>query len=270
MSHQKAAHLLITELYTPQAMMKNDWLRKTLHWYIRFDTFVGIMSGTGTQLGREWFDVQQKFFSEQCEAFPNDLTLKYEERFAWIRLTGYDMSQLIRKRGRGELSDEEFTNQLDIFHQKVLGFKAALDPALTDPSKLIRDISNGRIRSADDIVDPYEPNLLYGGEIFDTNILLMDWYGFELIFNNQLATLRGIPDPQGARNAALKICQVFEAIQFYERSPPGIILGMQAGVAFAMLFLHQDEREIMWGRRKFATIEAMGYGSCFCKIETRY
>jgi hypothetical protein len=258
MSHQKAAHLLITTLYTPQTMMKNDFLRKTLHWYIRFDTFVGIMSGTGTQLAHEWFEVQHRYFAEQCEAFPADLALKYEERFAWVRLTGLNMSQLIRRQAQGLISVEEFKSQLDLFHQRVLGFRDALHPMLTDRSKLVYDISNGRTRDPDDIVDPYEPNLLYGGDRFETNILLLDFYGFELIFNNQLASLQGKPDPAGARKCALKIGQTFEAMQYYEGSPPGIVLGMQAGLALAVLFLHQDEREIMWGRRKIATIEALG------------
>jgi hypothetical protein len=258
MSHQKAAHLLITTLYTPQSMMKNDFLRKTLHWYIRFDTFVGIMSGTGTQLGHEWFETQHQYFAEQCEAFPDDLSLMYEERFAWIRVTGFNMSQLVRKRSKGLVSEEEFMNQLDIFHRKILGFKDALNPRLTDQSKLISDISNGRQQDPDDVVDPYEPNLLYGGDIFDTNILLMDFTGFELVFNNQFAALQGKPDPTGARKCALRICQMFEAIQLYEHSPPGIVLGMQAGLAFAVLFLHEDEKSTMWARRKIATIEALG------------
>jgi hypothetical protein len=258
MSHQKAAFQLITQLYTPETILKNDSLRKTLHWYIRFDTFVGIMSGTGTQLPREWFEKQHTFFLQQCHEFPNDLTTKYEERFAWIRLTGYDMSQLVRNRARGAISEENFFQQIDLFRQRLLGFRSALHPDLKDPSKLILDISEGRTRDPEDIVDPYEPNLLFGGDIFDTNILLLDFYGFELIFNNQLAALEGKPDPVGARNTALKICQTFEAIQFYSGSPPGIVLGMQAGLALALLFLRQEDKEIMWSRRKIASIEALG------------
>jgi hypothetical protein len=258
MSHQKAAYQLITQLYTPETMMKNDSLRKTLHWYIRFDTFVGIMSGTGTQLPREWFQSQHTFFSQQCQEFQNDLTAKYEERFSWIRLTGYDMSQLVRNRARGNITEDDFFKQIQLFHQRVLGFRSALHPALKDPSKLMPDISGGRNRDPEDIVDPYEPNLLFGGDIFDTNILLLDFLGFELIFNNQLAALEGKPDPIGARKTAMKICQIFEAIQQYLGSPPGIVLGMQAGLALAVLFLPMEEKEIMWSRRKIACIEALG------------
>lgn len=258
MSHQKAAYKLITQLYTPETIMRNDILRKTLHWYIRFDTFVGIMSGTGTQLPREWFQSQHTFFAQQCQELPNDLTAKYEERFAWIRLTGYDMSQLVRNRARATISEEDFFNKIELFHHRVLGFRAALHPALKDPSKLMPDISEGRMRDPDDIVDPFEPNILFGGDIFETNILLLDFYGFELIFNNQLAALEGKPDPIGARKTAMKICQTFEAIQEYSGSPPGIVLGMQAGLALAVLFLPQEEKEIMWSRRKIATIEALG------------
>jgi hypothetical protein len=258
MSHQKAAYLLITELYTPQTMMKNDSLRKTLQWYIRYDTFVGILSGTGTQLGREWFEIQSSFYIQQAKEFPHDLTPKYEERFAWIRLTGYDVGQLVRSKARGAITEQDFFSQIDLFHQKVLSFRATLDPALTDPSKLVRDISGGRKPDQDGIVDPYEPDLLYGGDLFDTNILFMDFYGFELIFNSQLHAVQGRSDPIWSRNCALKMCQLFEAIQLYDRSPPGSILGMQAGLGLAVLFLRQEESEIMWARRKIATIEALG------------
>ncbi|KAF2433590.1 hypothetical protein EJ08DRAFT_60436 [Tothia fuscella] len=259
MSHQKAAFQLITELYSPEAMTKTDSLRKTLQWYIRFDTFVGIMSGTGTQLSRDWFEEQYSYFVRQCQDLPTDLTAKYEERFSWIRLTGYDMSQLVRNRAKGTIPEQEFFIKIELFQQRLQDFRLDLHPALKDQAKLLPDISGGRQRDPNDIVNPFEPNLLFGEDIFDTNILLMDFYGFELIFNNQLAALQGKPDPMGARNTAMKICQIFEAIQEYQGSPPGIVLGMQAGLALAVLFLPQEESEILWARKKIATIEALGY-----------
>ena len=91
-----------------------------------------------------------------------------------------------------------------------------------------------------------------------TNVLVHDLLGFELLFKNQLGTLQGKFDAIGLRHIALKMCQTFEAAMRYPESPPGIRIGMQAGLALSVLFLRADEKEIWWCRKTLAKIEANG------------
>jgi hypothetical protein len=257
MSHQKAALSLITELYTPQSINANESLRKIFHWYIRFDTFVGILSGSGTQLGREWLAVQHEFYVKKCNEEPNDLHWKYEEKWAWIRLTGHTLSDLGKRKAQNTISEEELHRSFSNFEKEVSGLMDDLHPSLTDRSKLVKDFPP-RPHDFDSIVNPYEPGLLFGDDIFDTNMLAHDLYGYQLLFKNQMGTVRGTFDAAEMRRLAFKMCQLFEALKVYPGSPAGIQLGMQAGHALSLLFLRQDEKEIMWGRKSLAEIEAQG------------
>jgi hypothetical protein len=55
MGHQKAAHEMLTRLYTPETIVKSDFLLKVVFWYVRFDLFVGFQSVGGAVLSRDWY-----------------------------------------------------------------------------------------------------------------------------------------------------------------------------------------------------------------------
>ncbi|KIW06043.1 uncharacterized protein PV09_03219 [Verruconis gallopava] len=259
MNHQTAALTLITTLYTPEKMCAHESLRKVFQWYARFDVFVGILSGAASQLGREWFASQLDFYQKQCEEHPESLTWKYEERYAWARLTGFDLRAFMRKKALGELSEEDFTKQLAVFEDQVENIYTNIHPMLRDDSKRLEDISEGRTKSPDDIVDPYEPNVLYGGELFDTNLVIHDMISFEMLYKNMIASTTGKFDLGEIRATCLRECQLYKAVTLYSGSPPGIRFGMQAGLALCILFLRANEKEIWWARKQFAEIEAKGY-----------
>jgi hypothetical protein len=257
MSHQKAALSLINELYTPQSINANESLRKIFHWYIRFDTFVGILSGSGLQISRDWLEAQHEFYIKQCIQEPDDVYWKYEEKLAWIRLTGQTLSDLGKRRAQNTISEEELRHSFVVFEKDVSALMDDLHPSLIDRSKLVKDFP-ARPHEFDSIVDPYEPNLLFGDDIFDTNMLIHDLYGYQLLFKNQIGTVQGIFDAVEMRTLALKMCQLYEALKLYPGSPAGIELGMQAGHALSVLFLRQNDKEIMWARKALAEIEAQG------------
>ena len=258
MNHQKAALALITTLYTPEKMCTHESLRKVLQWYARFDIFVGILSGAATQMGREWFVKQAEFYQKQCEEHPDGLEWIYEERYAWTRVTGYDLRTFMRKRAAGEMDDEEFHRELKVYDNLVGNLYSTINPLLLDASKRIPDISEGRTRSPDDIIDPYEPNLLFGEELYDTNMVMHDTTGFELLYRNLVGVATGEFDHAAIRETCLRQCQLYEAATLYSGSPPGIRFSMQAGLALSVLFLRASEQEIWWARRAFAQIETNG------------
>lgn len=50
--HQKAAHRMLLELYSPETIMEDELQRKILSWYSRFGLTAGLISGYETVLGR--------------------------------------------------------------------------------------------------------------------------------------------------------------------------------------------------------------------------
>lgn len=258
MGHQKAAYEILTTLYSPQTIMQNETLRKILLWYIRFDLFVGFQSASETVLGREWFDACHDYYVQQLRINPHDLTLKYEERFAYSRLLATDVAILFSRKNKGLVSDEVFTAELADIDQRFLGFEQDIDPILLDPSALITDFTGAPPRHPDDIVDPYDHRLLYGGDLWTTNHLLLDFWSIDIMYKLQLTMVQRRPPPQEVVLRAYRTCQLFEAIELYPGAPPGAVIEARASFGIATLFLPKDERHITWFRRKFAKIEISG------------
>lgn len=257
MRHQKAAMALITKLYTPESINANESLRKIFQWYIRFDTFVGLLSGSGVQISLDWIEAQHEFYVKQCSKEPEELYWKYEERWALIRLTGQTLTDLGKRRAQNVISEQEFKESFSSCAKNVSTLMDNLHPSLTDRSKLVKDFPL-RPDNFDSVVDPYETDLLYGGDIYDTNMLIHDLIAYQTYFKQHIGNVQGIHDAVEMRKMALKMCQIYEALKIYPGSPAGIEIGMQAGQAYSILFLRQNEKEIMWGRRKMAEIEAGG------------
>lgn len=259
MGHQKAAYQILTSLYSPQTIMQSETLRKVLLWYIRFDLFVGFQSGYETVLGREWFDVCHDYYAQQCRENPNDMTMKYEERFSYSRLLATDVAILFSRKMKGLVSDEAFAAQLVDINRRYTEYEQDVDPVLLDPNAFITDFSGAPPRNPDDIFDPYDKQVLYGGDQWTTNYLLLDFWAIDLMFKLQLSMVERKPPSKETVIRAYKTCQIFEAIEYYPRAPPGALIEAQASFGIATLFLPKDQRHISWFRRKFAKIEASGY-----------
>ena len=60
--HHRAAHHLLLELYTPQAILQTETGRQIFAWYSRFDVIAGLMAGSQTVLGREWYVEYQAYY----------------------------------------------------------------------------------------------------------------------------------------------------------------------------------------------------------------
>jgi hypothetical protein len=134
-----------------------------------------------------------------------------------------------------------------------------MDPALKDPHYLVMDFTGARPLEPDDIVNPYLPNVIYTGPLFVMNVVKIDWLSIDLMHRFQTAlSMKQQPGPE-VGEMAYATCQLFEAVEYYPNSPPGAVLGCQASLGMASLFLPKDQRHAMWTRRKFATVESHGY-----------
>ncbi|KAF2705615.1 hypothetical protein K504DRAFT_387678 [Pleomassaria siparia CBS 279.74] len=259
MGHQKAAYEIMTRLYTPQTITQTELLRKVLLWYIRFDLFVGFQSGGESVLGREWYVEMHDHYLKNALENPDDINLKYEERFAYSRLVAKDSSDLFAKRAKGLLSDEAFMVQLPILDEQIRNLDKNIDPVLLDPRGFVTEFPGNPKSDPGDIVDPFEPNVIWDGAQWTSNYLMLDMWGIVFVYNIQISMAMRKPFDPSLTEKAYRAAQIFEAVCAYPNAPPGAIIEAQASVAIATLFLPKDPKTTMWCRRTFAKIESAGY-----------
>ncbi|KAI9761104.1 MAG: Vacuolar-sorting protein SNF7 [Chaenotheca gracillima] len=259
LSHQKASYEILTELYNPRSILRSRSEIITLTWYTRFDLFAGLMGGWQTTLSREWFEELQQHQVRQIRLYPENLTHKIEECSVRTRLLAIDMSGVFGKLAKGNISLEEFKKQNEELARQYVSWRQTLHPGLTDEKYTVQNFENARPLNLSDIVNPYVPGTLFEGPLWPMNFVLLDWKASMVMHKYQTAlALRQNPPPE-LGNLALEICQVFEAVQCHPDSPQGSLLTLQASLGIASLFLPKDHRHTMWCRRKFATIENLGY-----------
>ncbi|KAK1046898.1 hypothetical protein LTR74_017879 [Friedmanniomyces endolithicus] len=261
LGHQRAAHQILTDLFTPQTIMQDETRRRIISWYIRFDLFAASMAGTETNLGREWFAACAEFYTLQARERPHDLGATFEKFFSTSRLLATDSTLLFAAKKKNTLSDEQFATEVDNIRNQITRFKHLVETVFDEPANFVTVSPHAPAPSAeDDITDFRDAHFLYGGDYFTMNYVLIDFWAIDMMFRNRLATTT--PSPQVAAQLveiALKECKMFEAVEHCEQKPPGAILGCQASLGIASLFLPRDRKHTDWCRRKFALIEQKGY-----------
>ncbi|KAH7062861.1 hypothetical protein BKA63DRAFT_188006 [Paraphoma chrysanthemicola] len=258
MGHQKAAFDMLTKLYDPHSITQSDFLLKVSLWYIRFDLFVGFQSGGESVLGRDWFEAIHQCYAQKVRDNPDDLGCKYEERFAYSRLVAKDSNDLFARTQKGLISPEDFMRQLPLLKEKVETLHSSIPLELLDPKYKVKEMPGER--DPNDIVDPYEPGVIWGGPLFTTNFLFLDIWGIVFMFgiSEAMALRKEIFDTELA-GEALKAVQVFEAMCAYPDAPAGMLLEAQVSFAIAFIFLPKEPKTFQWCRRTFAKVEASGY-----------
>jgi len=257
MGHQKAAFEMLTHLYTPQSITESDFLLKVFSWYIRFDLFVGFQSGSEAVLGREWYAaVHARYAQKMGEHGENVVGMQYEERFAYSRMVAKDSNDLFARTSKGLISPYDFMQQLPRLREQVEGLQKGVFPNLLHPSYQVPFIPGSA--EPTDIVDPYEPNLIWKGPLWTTNYLFLDTWGIIFMFNISVSMALKQPLNPEVAKLAYRAIQVFEAMCTYPDAPPGTILEAQVCFAIATLFLPKDAKTVSWCRKRFAKIEAAG------------
>lgn len=261
--------------------MEDELQRKILSWYSRFDLTAGLISGYETVLGRNWFCAREEYYRQQSEGHPDDINYKIETAIARHCLNAMDMALLLARHSREALGVEEFKIENEELSMRIATWEQHLYN-LFDEVRCRQvqtfEIKNIKKRAAaasvaadskkDDVVDPYMPGGIGVGGIFlegycSLNLLLMDWYGLDLMHKYQTALIlqqsQPQPQPQKLSLIAWELCRMFEAIDRWPEAPPGFVLSTQASLSMAALFLPKDDRIITWCRRKLARIESLGY-----------
>lgn len=261
MGHQKAAYEILTELYTPQTIMQSETHRKIISWYVRFDLFAGLMSGSQTVLGREWFAAQYDYYTRQAKNKPNDRGSKFEEHFATSRLLATDVALLFAGKVTGSVSDQDFGEGIAKLTTGFADFRNALDTVYHSESATF-------VQSFPKPIPPFpkeswnaleDPRFLYADGMFTMNFVMIDFWAIHLMFQYQCAVAQRQAPPPELYELACKVCKMIDALESSDQSPPGALLGAQASLGIASLFLPKDEMHKDWCRRKFALVEQKGY-----------
>ncbi|KFY19225.1 hypothetical protein V493_08068 [Pseudogymnoascus sp. VKM F-4281 (FW-2241)] len=260
LSHQKAAYSILTSLFTPQSAMETDLNRVLMGWYARFDIFASLIGGFKTVLSQEWFTVKLQFYTRQVQNEPDNILWKIEETSSKINIIAMEMSVLFAKISKGEMNIEQFNAENEIIAREIRDLIPNMDPALHDSRYKVTDFTGARPLDPEDIVNPYEPGLIQEGVLWPINICKLDIYALDLMRLVQTAQILQIQTrDEETLIPAFKICQMFEAVEYWPRSPKGAILSCLASLGIAAIALPRDQRHMTWLRKKFTVVESNGY-----------
>jgi hypothetical protein len=259
MFHQKAAYEILTELFDPQSICQSELSLEIFGWYARFDIFAGIMGGHLTVLDRRWFQENLDHYQRCSKESPNiDLTLAVDKAHASMRLLGQDLALIFASHPTTGAEFQEFEANINIFTMRLQSWRAELDVYLQGPK-------NGPVLRprdydpSEDIVDPYAADVLYMGELWPFNFLLIDCCAIELIFKWQVSKIFPNRTPtENLENLALGVCQICASVEVCAEAPAGSFIATQAPISTAAVFFKKPD-QISWIKRKFAVLERQGY-----------
>lgn len=256
MGHQKAAHEMLTRLYTPESITQTDFLLKVSLWYTRFDLYVGFQSGGEAVLGREWYEAVHECYARKLKDDPDNIDLQYEERFAHSRLVAKDSGDLFARTAKGIINPMEFMKQLPVLRETIENLHNNFGPKVLDASHKVTSIPGEP--DPNDIVNPHEPNLIWDAELWASNYLFLDTWGIIFMFNISAAMATRQPFSPEIAKEAYRAIQMYEAMCAYPDAPTGTKVEAQVCFAIASLFLPKDAKTVHWLRQSFARIESAG------------
>lgn len=218
-----------------------------------------MMSGGETNLDREWFSAAYEHYTRQARDRPEDIGARLEQYFATTRLLATDIALLFAAKKQQKMSDAEFVSKTAELLDQSTQFGHELDNAWTDSSYYVRSFPRAPPPSEDDITDYRDPQFLLDGELSTMNFVKVDYWATALMFKYQLSMAQRQPPAMELTELALKKCKMIDAIQYHSGSESGAILGCQASLGIASLFLPKECKYTDWCRRKYALVEQKGY-----------
>ncbi|ETN47009.1 uncharacterized protein HMPREF1541_01199 [Cyphellophora europaea CBS 101466] len=262
-AHHRAAHSMLTQLYTPESVQATLTGRMLFTWFARMDVIASLMGGKDASLPRVWYEANAIHAESQIDTDPeNDVDID-GHLLAFVasnRLIGYDMAKLYARVPTGDISLEELHLENDKIVERLRKFKSNIEK-LNDGYYTVQEFpaANDWPLTDADIVDPYIPGGLFRDALWPMNFMWIDWYAIDMMQRYQLSLILRQPVPEEMERLALEQCRIYEAVARWPDAPEGSILGAHASIALAAVFLKKDERHTMWMRRKLANVERLGY-----------
>jgi hypothetical protein len=228
-------------------------------WYLHFDLYVGMLSGAPQLISQDWLKGQHDYYTEQLETSPQNLDYLLGEASARSKLISYDILQLFSQANSGELSEMAVAEQLAYYATILENYESELPHAMVNPNCLVTDFTGAPPRDPDDIFDPYEPGLIYGGECFPTNQLILNFLGLRVIYETRQAALtKTNPRADFLQQTVMRMAKMINAIHYWPGAKKGSILTFRANVSLVAFLLPPGEMAKNWAKKKFAAIESQG------------
>lgn len=224
---------------------------------MRFDIFAGLVAGTQTMLGREWYLALKQYYDWQAVEYPHSLSALYERTIVTARIFAMDVATHFGKKATDMVDDEDFAESLAALKRQVAEMDTMTSTRYDAHPRYVKDFPDAPADSSDDIVDATDQNYLLSGEWFTWNILKIDWWGIRLMFTSQLAQLDRSFDKTALVAQGHEICKMFQSIE-YASTNKYTMIACQASMALAAAVMPNEPKYEMWFRRKFVLVESCG------------
>ncbi|KAJ5787518.1 hypothetical protein N7457_002508 [Penicillium paradoxum] len=256
--HHQAAHALMRELITPESANLNELHTNIFSWYSRFDVVVGILAGTETVLGRDWYIAKEQYDAEQASIYPDDPSKQLLLVASINRRFGLDMASLYAKLSRGMISIEDFAVQNEQLGQWIEQTKAILR-MFDDYEYKVQEYPNKQPLTEDDVADPYVPGGLHRAALWDFNYAWIDILATETMYKFQTMQVLQKPLLQDLQALAEEQCRLIETMTRWPHKETGYLIMFKNSMSMVSMFLPKDHKYQMWARRKFTLMEQHGY-----------
>ncbi|KAK2740759.1 hypothetical protein FQN57_005991 [Myotisia sp. PD_48] len=256
--HHHAAHRMITELYTPETIVLDEFHRHILLWHTRYDVIVGLMAGNAVTLPREWFVEAEKFACQDSANHPDDINKKL---LAWAAITkryAMDLASFLAKGFQGLVSQNEFLTERQMILETLDRMSRFVD-SMADPQYLMTSFPHKTPLTHHDIVDPYVPGLVYGGQLFEVDLCRLELENCKMIYEYQLGSLTQSPNPSVLSELALQQCRLIETLDRLPNKPPLFPVLVHNSLGMLCLFLPHNDQHKLWCRKRLAQTEQLGY-----------
>ena len=242
--------------------------RTAMLWYLRFDVTVALMSGFVPKMERQWFDYMLDYYRDQAREFPHSLRLKMALASAEMRHMSMELSLIIAQANRGTISEADYVKQHAVLTVRIDKWRTEMDPALRDARYLVTNLeAHAQMTDEErreEIVDPFELGLLYGGPLFVMTALTVEWLSVAVMSRSQLpASLAATTQDRFVQymdlaRYARTTAQIYEAVELWSDQPKGALIPIHSALGFSMLFLPHDQKHHWWFRKKLALQEQRG------------
>ncbi|CAI7567106.1 unnamed protein product [Penicillium glandicola] len=256
--HHQAAHTLIRELMTPESANSNELHTNIFLWYSRFDVVVGILAGTETVLGRDWYLAKEQYDAEQAAIYPDDPSKQLALAASINRRFGLDMASLYAKLSRGMISMENFAAQNENLGQWLEKVKTVLR-AFDDDEYKVQTYPHKQPLTEDDPVDPYVPGVLHRGPLWDFNYAWIDVISTEIMYKFQTMQAMQQPLLEELHDLAKELCRIIETVIRWPQKENGYCMHFKNSIGLVSMFLPKEHKYQMWARRTLVLLEQHGY-----------
>ncbi|KAJ5963836.1 uncharacterized protein N7479_003712 [Penicillium vulpinum] len=256
--HHQAAHAFMRKLITPESANTNELHTSIFLWYARFDVVVGILAGTETVLGRDWYLAKEQYDAEQAAIYPDDPSKQLALVASINRRFGLDMASLYAKLSRRMISMEQFAIQNEHLGQWLEQAKTILR-TFDDYDYKVQKYPQKQPLTEDDVTDPYVPGVLYRGALWDFNYAWVDVLSTEIMYKFQTMQVLQQPLLQDLQELSKELCRLIETMIRWPQKENGYCLAFKNTIGMLGMFLPREHKYQMWARRRLALLEQNGF-----------